>query len=424
MGSKPQAMRVLLLLLLCLITCGGCSGGPYYYEYIPYATREEALAAARGNVARSVAQVEIAAKKIGGKLLVVIPTRDIIVSRGVKVIGGGHTRSGDIEFVADGVEINFLGIADAVRQAELFDDVAVIRSLNPEDEAFNGYDYKLWLFSFGIDQWQWYLTREDFTHRQPVTAYGTYNKTVYLNSFNAMLARAVGLLESRYFAETGKQPRRPGGKKGDVVSTGSGFFISSAGFALTNAHVVDNCGSLRAALRDGDTQPATLVATDRDNDLAVVKISSRVGQYAQLRSGPPVRQGESIVTYGFPLTGLLASHGNLGTGVVSALAGVGNDSGKIQISAPIQPGNSGGPVLDVGGNVVGVVQSKLNALGRAIVTGDIAQNVNFAIKVSVVTSFLEVNNVKYETAPLKKETSAADVGEKAKEFTFLLQCVE
>jgi hypothetical protein len=137
-----------------------------------------------------------------------------------------------------------------------------------------------------------------------------------------------------------------------------------------------------------------------------------------------VRQGESIVTYGFPLTGLLASHGNLGTGVVSALAGLGNDSGEIQISAPIQPGNSGGPVLDVGGNVVGVVRSRLNATGKAIAAGDIPQNVNFAIKVSVITSFLEVNNVKYETAPLKKETSAADIGEKAKEFTFLLQCVE
>src|SRR5690348_10423574 len=278
-GSISEVMRVFFLLLLYLATCSGCNT-PYYYDNIPYASREEALAAARGSVAQSVARVETASKKIGGKLLVVIPTRDIIVKQGVKVVGG-YAPSEKIAFVAEGVEINFLGIGDAVRQAELFDTVAVVRSLNPEEEPFSDYDYKLWLFNFGIDQWQWYLTRPDFSHRQPVTADRTYNKTAYLNSFNSMLVRAVALLENRYFAETGKQPRRAGGKKGDVVSTGSGFFINNAGFALTNAHVVNQCGGLRAALREGDAQTVTLIATDRENDLALVKVPSRSGHYAQ-----------------------------------------------------------------------------------------------------------------------------------------------
>ena len=100
---------------------------------------------------------------------------------------------------------------------------------------------------------------------------------------------------------------------------------------------------------------------------------------------PRFAKGEQIVIYGFPLAGALASTGNLATGIVSALAGLGDDTSKLQISAPIQPGNSGGPVLDQSGHVIGVVVSKLNAIKAASITGDIPQNVNFAIKTGVVT---------------------------------------
>jgi S1-C subfamily serine protease len=209
-----------------------------------------------------------------------------------------------------------------------------------------------------------------------------------------------------------------------VNGTGTGFFINGSGFALTNAHVVDGCGGLRASLGQGDNQPVTLVATDRGNDLALLKIASRIDNYAFFRAAPPLRQGESIVTYGYPLLGLLAAQGNIGTGIVSALAGLENDSGNIQISAPVQPGNSGGPVFDEGGNVVGVVRAKLNVLREAKRSGDIAQNVNFAIKLTMVMSFLEVNNVKYETSSLKKAVSTADIADKAKLFTFVVQCIE
>jgi S1-C subfamily serine protease len=95
------------------------------------------------------------------------------------------------------------------------------------------------------------------------------------------------------------------------------------------------------------------------------------------------RLGEEIVVYGFPLAGLLASSGNVTTGNITALAGLGDDIRFLQISAPVQPGNSGGPVLDRNGNIVGIVVSKLDAIKTAIATQDIPQNVNFAIKLRV-----------------------------------------
>jgi serine protease Do len=93
--------------------------------------------------------------------------------------------------------------------------------------------------------------------------------------------------------------------------------------------------------------------------------------------------GESIFVYGFPLTGLLSSSGNFTVGTITSIAGLGDDSRIMQISAPVQPGNSGGPLLDRSGNVVGIIVSKLNALRLAQVTQDMAQNINFAIKASI-----------------------------------------
>ena len=131
---------------------------------------------------------------------------------------------------------------------------------------------------------------------------------------------------------------------------------------------------------------------------------------------------------------LLASEASVTTGTVSALAGIGNDMRLLQVTVPVQPGNSGGPLLDLHGRVVGVVVGKLDALQVASVTGDIPQNVNFAIKAGVARSFLQASGVVYgsdeiargdgggsEPAP-SRELSPATVGAQAKAFTVLLEC--
>ena len=135
-----------------------------------------------------------------------------------------------------------------------------------------------------------------------------------------------------------------------------------------------------------------------------------------------------MVAVGFPLPGLLASEANVTTGTVSALAGIGNDTRFLQMTVPVQPGNSGGPLLDLEGRVVGVVVGKLDALEVASVTGDIPQNVNFAIKASVVRSFLDASGVAVAHHDLLAEPaypiklSPAAVAADAKAFTVLVEC--
>ena len=165
---------------------------------------------------------------------------------------------------------------------------------------------------------------------------------------------------------------------------------------------------------------ARVVTRDENNDLALLRTAIHLAPFAQLRLS--IRQGETVAAYGYPLPGLLASGGNLTTGNITALSGIGDDSRLLQISVPVQPGNSGGPLLDGGGNVVGVVEGKINAIKIAAALRDIPQNVNFAIKASVIATFLDSNGVHYATRELAAAHSPADIAEDAKRFTMRVEC--
>jgi S1-C subfamily serine protease len=174
---------------------------------------------------------------------------------------------------------------------------------------------------------------------------------------------------------------------------------------------------------DGRSLAATPPArVDRDRDLAVLAVPGDPGPPLTFRSNA-VRRGEKVITYGFPLAGLVTTGPTLTDGLVSALAGLGDNAQQIQISAPVQPGNSGGPLLDLQGHVAGVVVSKLNAQRVAQRIGDIPQNVNFAVKGTEAIEFLRragVTPVLAESAG--PERSAAEVGEIAHRSTVFVRC--
>jgi S1-C subfamily serine protease len=204
--------------------------------------------------------------------------------------------------------------------------------------------------------------------------------------------------------------------------TGSGVVIGTRGEILTNAHVVEGCKKITVQMFSQNSQAAVLVARDQQNDLAVVRVNNPPPLVAAFREGTPLRAGDTVVALGFPLSGLLATTANLTVGNVSALAGLGDDTRYFQISAPVQPGNSGGPLLDASGHLVGIVTSKLNAAGVARVTGDIPQNVNFAIKAEVTRTFLDSKGIDYRAARSDQQLSPADVGEMARPFTVYIEC--
>jgi uncharacterized protein len=200
--------------------------------------------------------------------------------------------------------------------------------------------------------------------------------------------------------------------------SGTAFFIGD-GALLTNAHVVKGCSDVSIG-PPGQRTNARVFARDEENDLALLRAATRPSAIAALRLS--IRQGEAISAYGYPLPGLLASGGNLTTGNVTALSGIGDDSRFLQISAPVQPGNSGGPLLDATGNVVGIVKGKLDATKVASAIGDVPQNVNFAIKASVIATFLEGNSIHYVSGVSTSGRSPADIAENARRFTVPVEC--
>jgi serine protease Do len=221
-------------------------------------------------------------------------------------------------------------------------------------------------------------------------------------------------------AKTIDEPKPPA-KQDAETTDGTGFFVTSDGAIVTNAHVVENCSDIRITTDQRATAVAKVVARDSRNDLALLSSTLTSKKAAAFRTS--MRLGEGIEAFGYPLTDVLAKAGNFTLGNVSALVGMGEDRRYLQISAPVQPGNSGGPLLDQSGNVVGVVSAKLNALKLMLVTnGDIPQNVNFAIRASIVTSFLDANSVVYATGGATQSLPSADLADQAKAISAFVEC--
>ncbi|MDP3494021.1 MAG: serine protease, partial [Hyphomonadaceae bacterium] len=211
-----------------------------------------------------------------------------------------------------------------------------------------------------------------------------------------------------------KSKRDPVGR---LAGTGTGFYIAPAGYLVTNAHVVEGCK--RVTLKSGDV--LQVLDVQADQDLALLK-GDVAGPVLSVRDGRGVRLAEDLLVAGFPLGGILSSGINVTVGTVSALLGIGDDENRFQFTAPVQPGNSGGPVLDMSGNVIGVVVSKLDAMSVQNEVGDIPQNVNFGVALPGLKTFLEANDVAYQPRASVAKMDKVDLAEVARDSTVLLQC--
>ncbi|MBO1906565.1 trypsin-like peptidase domain-containing protein [Microvirga sp. 3-52] len=216
-------------------------------------------------------------------------------------------------------------------------------------------------------------------------------------------------------------PKAEAEKGAGGVKSGTGFFVTNSGFILTNNHVINGCSNVAVVSDDYQPTPARIVGTDPTNDLALLQANIVPGTVATLR--PNARLGESVAVFGYPLSEVLASSGNFTLGSVTALAGLRDDTRHLQIQAPVQSGNSGGPLLDASGNVIGVVVAMMDAKRMLEVTDTLPQNINFAIKTSVAANFLESKGVQYAVAssntnPMKPE----DIAERAKKVSVMVVC--
>lgn len=180
--------------------------------------------------------------------------------------------------------------------------------------------------------------------------------------------------------------REPGATA--IKSNGSGFFITADGYLLTAYHVIKEAAALQIWM-NGRLTPARIVRVDAANDIALLKVDGLTVAALPVMSSRNVRTGMDVFTLGFPNIQLQGTEVKYTQGNISSLTGAGDDPRLFQISVPVQPGNSGGPLLDEQGQVIGMVIAKLDEIFTARATGSLPQNVNYALKSSLFLSFLE-----------------------------------
>ncbi|WFT86860.1 trypsin-like peptidase domain-containing protein [Rhizobium leguminosarum] len=207
----------------------------------------------------------------------------------------------------------------------------------------------------------------------------------------------------------GSGPSRGG--RGNLADwTGSGSMVADR-FLITNAHVVNNASEISVSGFSGKTR-AEPVIVDETNDLALLRLSESFGPSRIVFRDAGVHLGEHAHAIGYPLAGLLGRGPQFTSGSVSNLLGPGDDARLMQITCPIQPGSSGGPVFDESGNLVAVVTASLNN----------AQNVNFAIRSALVLPLLDAANIDFERKEQCQPIPISEIVRANSPFVWRVEC--
>jgi S1-C subfamily serine protease len=367
-----------------------------------------------------------------------IDSADAVVSDAVKECADSYDWSDDVkdfgatvgihgsvvqvvteEMLTAGVEEEQLqGVFDILTDMDDADAQAFIDASWVEDYAFKKKMYRA-LVRFGLPNEDTALENSMLVLESSVMTADAIAKWLDVKNVDVSSA-AAGTPPSPPASKSSKSatatPRPP---KMEITATGTGWYVAPGGYLVTNAHVVEDCKMV--TLKSG--AELQILNVQPDEDLALLKGVTEVAPLV-LRDGRSARLAEDVLIAGYPLGGILSSGINVTVGTVSALAGMGDDERRFQFTAPVQPGNSGGPVLDTSGHVIGVVVSKLNAMSIQDEIGDIPQNVNFGIALPSLIKFLKGNDVPYAPQASSTHIDKVDLAELARESTVLLQCYQ
>ena len=203
------------------------------------------------------------------------------------------------------------------------------------------------------------------------------------------------------------------------ASSGTGFAVSNDGFLVTNNHVIEGCQEVKVHAQT-ETVKAQIVSKDDINDLALLKSEFMPKTVFSVRNKNPQLLQEIYVA-GYPFGNAVSSSVKVTKGIVSSLSGIGDNFSQIQIDAALQPGNSGGPILDDSGQVIGVAVAKLDLETSLESFGVVPENTNFGIKSNVLLNLLNSNGVQ---VPVEKNTSVtkSEIAKMITDGTYFLSC--
>ena len=182
-------------------------------------------------------------------------------------------------------------------------------------------------------------------------------------------------------------PKKDTAYEPEIKGFGSGFIISKDGYILTCNHIINDLSKIKVKVHE-NLHSAKVILKDPINDLVLLKISGSFHALA-FSSKRTAKMGQEVFTIGYPNPILQGINEKLTKGSINSLTGVQDDLRLYQISVPVQPGNSGGPLFDMNGNVIGIVVAMLDAKTAFKVSGSIPQNVNYAVKSTYAQALLD-----------------------------------
>jgi len=217
-------------------------------------------------------------------------------------------------------------------------------------------------------------------------------------------------------ALAGVQPQAPPSPgESSARSQGTGFVVTANGLILTALHVVDGANTITVRCPNRSLTPATVTEASRNNDLALLTTSLGGLTYLSFADARTLHAGDAVFTIGFPAPDFLGPEPKFTDGSVSAVSGPGGEASFLQVTVPVQPGNSGGPLLDKTGRVVGVVTASA-AIGPFLkTTGTLPQNVNWAVKGDYAKALFN------PPVPVPAAKDKSEAIERAKRVTCLIE---
>lgn len=438
-GLGRRLMIRIVLPIVALVGLQSCAPqqtaapGAVTINGVRYPNADAGLAALQITKSNIIAQIPAETDPIKGTALVIIPDHDRLrpltnqqMTTALKKV----PPAGSVDFVSSANHQDLRELADALVKNGAFQTVTIEERNDVVDLPTTGPDYVIAYQvrttlpnNTGLWVGSWTVRRLGNTQQlgasiDPGTPVGEPRIASFVKSVREDALRLGG---TSVAGKTSAALPAAANSTLAIASSGTGIIIDKRGRILTNAHVVNACTEPRVTDTANGRFKARIVVKDQANDLALLTVDHHWPQAATLRDDEP-KLGATAIVSGFPLSGLVASSMSVTAGTVSATAGPRDDSRFFQISAPVQPGNSGGPVLDAQGHVTGIVTSQLNGTLLMLIAGVTPQNVNFAIKATIMRNFLAAQDVEFAHATGGSELSIAEVGALARRFTVRVEC--
>jgi S1-C subfamily serine protease len=237
---------------------------------------------------------------------------------------------------------------------------------------------------------------------------------------NALLIKAYPYLGTKVASKTDN----------DTIGTGTGFVLASSGLIVTNYHVVKDANRIEIIFPDKNlTKTSDIKIKDARNDIVILgfdrndddELIEKTIPYS-IADSNKVRIGQGVFTLGFPLGDIMGSKPRVSSGIVNSLYGIQDDPRSFQISNPLQPGNSGGPLFTEKGELIGIVVSSLSAEYLYESTGALPQNVNFALKSDYLVNLISMLPHSDEILSRKNSVIQGPVEEQIEQLTpFIVQ---